>query len=116
MTESGQDNDQMSEIQELQEQLKQKPNDVNNHCRLGWAFLGADRLEEAVDVLRSANQRWPQEIEIGYALGLALKRQGHGTAAIEIFGQAAGIEVNSVRAGMMKQLAEEQREYLLQHV
>jgi tetratricopeptide (TPR) repeat protein len=103
-------------ISKLQEELKKNNNDVAAHCRLGWAYYGSGKIDEAVSIFQAARQRWPDEIEVNYGLGLALKAQGKTEEALVSFGRTEELPVDTVRGSMLKKLAAEQKEYLVQKV
>lgn len=104
------------DVSTLQEELKTNPNDVVAHCRLGWAQYSLGQTYDAVATFEVAYQRWPDEIEVNYGLGLALKKQGRSHEALLSFERAGLVEPQTVRGSMLRQLAEEQKEYLLQKV
>ncbi len=98
----------------LQKKLKEKPEDVGSHTRLGWAQFSLAHYDDAVATFENAYKRWPGEIEVNYGLGLAHKMQGKRKEALVSFERAEMIEPDSVRSSMMQTLAAEQKEYLLQ--
>jgi cytochrome c-type biogenesis protein CcmH/NrfG len=105
-----------NDLSALQEALGKNPEDISSYTRLGWALFSLEKFEDAVATFQSAYQRWPNEIEVNYGLGLALKLQGDRNRAVESFVRAEAIEPKSVRSSMMQTLAREQKEYLLQKV
>lgn len=100
----------------LQEKLKESPDDLESHTRLGWAQFSLQQYRDAAQTFEIAYKRWPDEIEVNYGLGLALKMYGKRNEALESFKRAEVIEPTSVRSSMMQTLAAEQKEYLLQEV
>jgi tetratricopeptide (TPR) repeat protein len=103
-------------ISTLQEELKNKPNELGSYTRLAWALYSLSKFDEAIATFQSAYERWPSEIEVNYGLGLALKMLGDREKALESFERAEASESKSVRSSMMQTLAAEQKEYLLQQV
>ncbi|MDF1499505.1 MAG: tetratricopeptide repeat protein [Anaerolineales bacterium] len=101
-------------ISALRDELKQSPKDRETHTRLGWALFSLDQIDEAVETFQAAYEQWPDDIEVNYGFGLALKTQGQSEQALVSFKRAEEIEPDTVRASMMRQLAAEQKEYLLQ--
>ena len=62
-----------SRLAQAQEEAKTTPNDAASQSRLGWIFLGLKKFEEAKNTFESALLRWPDNIELNYALGLTFK-------------------------------------------
>lgn len=102
------------DLSALQEELKNKPNDLGSYTRLAWTLYSLNKFDEAIATFQSAYERWPSEIEVNYGLGLALKMQGNREKALESFGRAEANKSKSIRSNMMRTLAAEQKEYLLQ--
>lgn len=116
MSEATSDVHQAKDLSVLQEELKAKPEDVGSYSRLGWALYSLQKFDEAASTFKSAFERWPDDVEINYGLGMALKMQGDKQEALKAFKRAETSEPGSVRSSMMQTLAVEQKEYLLQEV
>lgn len=72
-------------IESLQQAAQDQPDEAGPQIRLGWAFYGAGRLQEARQVLEAASRRHPKDLEAAYALALTLKRAGDSEAARKQF-------------------------------
>lgn len=72
-------------IEGLRQEVSENPTDVRSHLRLGWALYGKDAYAEAVQTLSEAQERFPEEIEVIYALALAKKQHGQKESALELF-------------------------------
>jgi tetratricopeptide (TPR) repeat protein len=75
----------VSVIDSLKLDVERNPTDVKKYLRLGWAYYGEDRLDEAIETFRNAKHRFPEDIEVLYALALANKKAGNGEDALGIF-------------------------------
>lgn len=104
--------DVLEDIASLQEEASKNPGDRGLQRRLAWAFYGAGRFEESRAAFEKARDRWPEDIEFHYGLGLALKQLGQKDAALAEFEKALGIKAGTVQASMLQRLAEEQRNIL----
>lgn len=96
-------------ISELEQELNSKPSDVDLQRRLGWAYYGQGRFEDARRVLGEAASTAKQDIEVLYALGMASKMSGEKTAARETFETLREIPLRSdedTRQAMLKRMAE----------
>lgn len=102
------DTEEVSIIDSLKSEVEQNPTDLNKHLRLGWAYYGEDRLDEAIDAFRDAKNRFPEDIEVLYALALAYKKAGNKKEALGIFRnviEAASKLQDQTRGAMLRRLA-----------
>jgi cytochrome c-type biogenesis protein CcmH/NrfG len=96
-------------ISELEQELKSKPSDVDLQRRLGWAYYGRGRFQDARKVLDEAASIAKQDIEVLYALGMASKMSGEKRAARETFEALREIPLGSeqdARRAMLKRMAD----------
>jgi Flp pilus assembly protein TadD len=97
-------------LEALQEEVKSNPSDANVLRRLGWAYYGAGEAYEAKKVLSDAVSRFPEDLEIYYALGMVLKKIGEDQAAKEHFQKTIDLAEGQVdpRISMLHHLAQNQ--------
>ncbi|OGO15654.1 MAG: hypothetical protein A2Z14_13215 [Chloroflexi bacterium RBG_16_48_8] len=98
----------VSVIDSLRAGVERNPTDVNQHLRLGWTYYGEDRLDEAIRAFQDAKDRFPEDIEVLYALALAYKKAGHKKDALGIFRtviKAAEVLDDRMRGTMLRRLA-----------
>jgi tetratricopeptide (TPR) repeat protein len=100
--------EEISLIDSLKSEVERNPTDLNNRLRLGWAYYGEDRLDEAIDAFLDAKHRFPEDIEVLYALAIAYKKAGRKKEALAIFRnviQAASKLQDQTRGAMLRRLA-----------
>jgi Flp pilus assembly protein TadD len=105
----------LSSIEERTHELQSNPDDPSAHARLGWAHYSAGDSDAAIEVLEEARKRFSQDIEVLYALGLALKQADNKKKAKTVFKELLAIEESSTspaKATMFRRLAETQMEAL----
>jgi Flp pilus assembly protein TadD len=97
-------------LEALKEEVKTNPSDVDVLRRLGWAYYGAGEAYEAKKVLSDAVSRFPDDLEIYYALGMVLKKIGEDDAAKEHFQKTIDLAEGKVdpRISMLNHLAQNQ--------
>ncbi len=98
----------VSVIDNLKAEVDRNPTDIKKHLRLGWAYYGEDKLDEAIDAFRDAKDRFPEDIEVLYALALAYKKAGKGDDALKIFRNVIEFATNlddQTRGAMLRRLA-----------
>lgn len=98
-------------IEELKRRAEEKPKEIGPLRNLGWALYSLDRTQEAIEALLEAQQRFPEDAETSYALGLTYKRAGQTGKALDAFENALRhIEssLSGVRADMLRKLAQGQ--------
>ena len=105
--------DVLENIASLQEKASRQPDDRDLQRKLAWALYGVGRFEDARDAFEKARERWPDDIEFHYGLGLSLKQLGQREVALTEFGKALATGERSVQASMLRRLAEEQRNILM---
>ena len=108
MTKSKMELNELSNIQSLKIEAEKNPTDIGTHLRLGWAYYGEDLLEEAVIAFQAAIDRFPEDVEALYALGLALKKRGKDQEALKYFKQVtASVDKldDEIRGEMLRRLA-----------
>ncbi len=93
------------DIEDLARKAESNPNELSIQCRYGWALFAADRFEEARKVFSDASKRWPDEIEIQYALGLIYKDLGDQSSACSSFKNASSFQAVSIRQRMFQSMA-----------
>lgn len=95
-------------IEELEAKLKDRPDALEPLRALGWDLYGYERYDEAVEVLQQARQKYPDDPETCYALGLTLKQVGENERARQAFQAAVDMLVDKpggIRTDMMRKLA-----------
>ncbi|MFP3853162.1 MAG: tetratricopeptide repeat protein [Anaerolineales bacterium] len=105
------------ELDKIEARASENPNEFEPQLELGWALYGRDRTQEALDQLKQVVQRFPEEAEAHYALGLAHKRAGNHSEATQAFQKAiesADKSLEGVRSDMMLRLAKRQI-HLIEH-
>jgi tetratricopeptide (TPR) repeat protein len=98
----------VSVIDSLKSEVERNPTDVKKYLHLGWAYYGEDRLDEAIETFQNARNRFPDDIEVLYALALAYKKAGNGKDALEIFRRvikSAESLQDQIRGAMLRRLA-----------
>lgn len=106
---------QPTSIEEFKTSLQSNPDDPVAHARLGWAYYGAGDSAAAIEVLKKACERFSTDIELLYALGLALKQAGETKKAKASFKDLLAIKessTSSIKATMFRRLATTQLETL----
>ncbi|MGA9533842.1 MAG: hypothetical protein WBR18_14075 [Anaerolineales bacterium] len=95
-------------IEELEAKVQDRPDALEPLRALGWDLYGYERFDEAVDVLQGARERFPDDAETCYALGLTLKKVGKENEARQAFQSALDIlktKPGEIRFDMMRKLA-----------
>jgi cytochrome c-type biogenesis protein CcmH/NrfG len=109
MTETGAVDKRAELIAELEQEVRSKPSDVDLQRRLGWAYYGKGRFQDARRVLDEAASIAKQDIEVLYALGMASKMAGEKQAARKVFEALREIPLgpeDDARRAMLKRMAE----------
>jgi tetratricopeptide (TPR) repeat protein len=99
---------QLSKIDGLKMEVEKNPTDIINHLRLGWAYYGEDKSDEAADAFQAAIDRFPEDLEALYALGLALKKIGKGSEALKLFKRVIDLTEkleDQIKGEMLRRLA-----------
>jgi len=78
--------------------LQSNPDDPSAHARLGWALISAGDSGKAVEILESARKRYKHDVELLYALGLALVQSDKAKEAKAAFKELLAIKESSVSA------------------
>jgi tetratricopeptide (TPR) repeat protein len=95
-------------IEAMKKELKKFPNDVGSYLRLGWAYYSNADYEKASETFSDGVDRFPEDVEIIYALALALKKSGEASKALANFRKvtllAEKLEDRS-KSGMLRRLA-----------
>lgn len=95
-------------LEAMQEELKRNPDEVKSYLRLGWAYYASAQFDKAAAIFSDAKDRFREDVEVLYALALALKRHGETDKALAYFRKvtllAEKLE-NRSRAGMLRRLA-----------
>ena len=99
-------------LDDLAREADSNPNDLSIQCRYGWALFAAERYEEAQKIFSVASMRWPDEIEVQYALGLIYKDLGDQSSAHGSFEKAGSGQGDSIRQRMFQSMAEVQMGHL----
>lgn len=108
MEEEAEVNGFQSRLKGVQEEAKANPNNVASQCRLGWMLLGLKRLDDAKNTLESALSRWPDNLELNYALGLTYKALDQNDKASERFRKVVDGKDKTARESMFQLMASEQ--------
>lgn len=95
-------------IEEIAKSAQENPDDIEAQRQYGWALYAEMRYQDAIEVLKKAAEKDPQDPETHYALGLASKQGGQNELAMQAF-QATlenlGRIESKPRATMMERLA-----------
>ena len=102
----------ISVIDDLAREAESNPNELSLQCRYGWALFAAERYEEAQKIFSNASTRWPDDIEVQYALGLIYKDLGDKSSARGSFQKAGSGQGESIRQRMFQSMAEVQMGHL----
>ena len=100
--------EEISVIESLKAEVERNPTNVNHHLRLGWTYYGEDKLDQAMEAFRNAKDRFPEDIEVLYALGLTYKKSGKQKEALDIFHTVIKFAENiddQTRGAMLRRLA-----------
>ncbi|MCJ7568277.1 MAG: hypothetical protein MUO58_12125 [Anaerolineales bacterium] len=97
-----------SRLEHIQEEAKTNPNNMASQSRLGWILLGLDKVGDAKNTLESALSRWPDDIELNYALGMTFKALDQNDKAGERFQKAVEGQANTARESMFQFIAAKQ--------
>ncbi len=98
----------LSSVEERTIELQSSPDDPSAHARLGWALYSAGDTAAAIEVLEKASKRFSHDIELLYALGLALKQAGNAKKAKSVFKELLAIKettTSMAKATMYRRLA-----------
>ncbi len=99
-------------LEDLAREAESNPNELSIQCRYGWALFAAEQYEEAQKIFSNASTRWPDEIEVQYALGLIYKDLGDQSSARDSFQKAGSGQGVSIRQRMFQSMAEVQMGHL----
>jgi tetratricopeptide (TPR) repeat protein len=77
--------EEISPIEKLKVKVQHDPTEISHHLRPGWMYYGEGSFEEAVRTFQYAEERFPSDVEVRYALGLSLKKSGREQGALEAF-------------------------------
>jgi Flp pilus assembly protein TadD len=105
----------LSTVEERTIALQSNPDDPDAHARLGWALYSAGDSEEAIEVLENARKRFKKDVELLYALGLALRKADKKKKAKAVFKDLLAIKESSrsaAKTSMFRRLADNQLETL----
>jgi cytochrome c-type biogenesis protein CcmH/NrfG len=100
--------EEVSVIDSLKAQVEQNPTDIKGHLRLGWTYYGEGMLDEAVEAFGNAKDRFPEDIEVLYALALTYKKAGREKESLDIFRNVVKSAENlddQTRGVMLRRLA-----------
>lgn len=95
-------------LEEFRQRVQQNPADIQNHLQLGWAAYGEGLYGEAMQVLQTARDRFQDDLEILYPLGLTMKKVGKKDAALKIFRHIIDLTdrlEDRTKAAMLRRLA-----------
>jgi Flp pilus assembly protein TadD len=99
-------------LEDLAREAESNPSDLSIQCRYGWALFAAEQYEEAQKIFSNASTRWPDEIEVQYALGLIYRDLGDQSSAQGSFQKAGAGQGDSIRQRMFQSMAEVQLGHL----
>jgi cytochrome c-type biogenesis protein CcmH/NrfG len=102
-------------IETLRKQVQTNPEDADNHRQLGLGLFRTGEVEQAQEILEAANVRFPDNLELQYALAIVLKGQGDFERAHDLFMQVAALaksQPDETRYAMIARLAVVQAEIL----
>lgn len=98
----------LSSVEERTMELQSSPDDPDAHARMGWAHFSAGDSSAAIEVLEKASMRFKNDIELLYALGMALKQAGNVKKAKSVFKDLLAIKdspTSMAKATMFRRLA-----------
>jgi Flp pilus assembly protein TadD len=108
MTESGNESVEAGSLADLEKEAKAKPNDLGLQKRWGWALYANNNYASAKAVFEGALTRWPESIEVNYALGVTCRQLGEDGVARRSFEAALKGSPSDVRSTMLMRMAEVQ--------
>lgn len=95
-------------IQDMKNKLKKDPKEAGSYLRLGWAYYGEKKYEDAARTFLDGIDRFPDDVELLYALALAQKKKGETNLALTNFRKvtllAEKLE-DRAKSGMLRRLA-----------
>ncbi len=97
----------------MNDTIDDQPQSVDDYLRQGWAHYGRRDPSAAEERFRKAISLSPALIDAFYGLGLALKAQGKGDDAVEIFNKLVDLlekdsTLDSIRRTMLQRLTKGQ--------
>lgn len=100
--------DEAPSLEEFKRRVEQNPESAEAMRALAWEFYGRGHNQEALATLVTATEKFPEDAEIHYAMGLVLKRLGKRERARAAF--SAALEridamPQSTRRDMLRRLA-----------
>jgi Flp pilus assembly protein TadD len=95
-------------LEDLAREAESNPNELSIQCRYGWALFADEQYEEAQKIFSNASTRWPDEVEVQYALGLIYKDLGDPSSASGSFQKAGSGQAETIRQRMFQSMAEVQ--------
>lgn len=108
MTEADTGSERAALIDQLEQELKVSPSDIDLQRRLGWAYYGKGRFQDARRVLENAAASAKEDVELLYALGMASKMSGERDKARQIFNSLSQVPLEAeedTRSAMLKRMA-----------
>lgn len=95
-------------IDDLKDNLKGNPQELSNYLRLAWAYYEEKKYESALTTLQDAGDRFPDDYEVAYTMGLILKKVGNKDEAQKAFQEVIRLtdEIpDEIRARMLRRFA-----------
>lgn len=102
-------------IETLRKRVQISPEDADSHRQLGLGLFGTGEVEKAQEVLEAAQARFPNSLELQYALAIVLKRSGDLERAHDLFQKVAALAKSwpdETRYSMLARMAVVQTEIL----
>lgn len=84
----------------LRELQIEQPDELSHALNLGNALREAGQLDEAIDRLRSARDRWPEDNALQFNLALALFSRSHWREAADLFARVYQHAPGQIAAGV----------------
>jgi len=100
--------DSSNSIDNLKENLRGNPQELSNYLRLAWAHYGEADYESALTTIQNARDRFPDDYEVAYAMGLILKKMGNMHEAQKVFREVIRLSdgiADETRARMLRRFA-----------
>ncbi len=102
-------------IETLRKRVQTSPGDADSHRQLGLGLFGTGEVEQAQEILEAAQARFPNNVELHYALAIVLKRRGDLERARDLFHQVAALAESlphEIRYSMLARMSVVQAEIL----
>ncbi len=96
------------DLASLEASAARNPQDLDAALRLAWAYYGLGRFDRSEEAFERAHRLQADDLEPIFGLGLASKRQGKKSQAVQAFREAAertSSVADGARASILRRLA-----------